>query len=114
MKNDTCSEVLVDEISIVRKFEYLAKCFASRCGVHFTLLELNGKPFATDNTGSNRRAKEPTLLFHMNIRKSQIVAGLPDNMTHFCFAFVSDLLFPPKPQQVNDVDVTELKQGIAW
>ena len=71
--------------------------------------------FATDNAGPVSRAKEPTMLFHMKIRKSDMIARLPDNMTHFCSAFVSDLLFPPRPlQQVNDVDVTRLKQGMAW
>ena len=71
--------------------------------------------FATDNAGPVSRAKEPTMLFHMKIWKSGLIARLPDNMTHFCSAFVSDLLFPPRPlQQVNDVDVTRLKQGMAW
>ena len=71
--------------------------------------------FVTETTGPIGRAKEPTMLFHINIRKSDIIAGLPDNMIHFCSAFVSYLLFPPRPlRQVNDVDVTKLKQGMAW
>ena len=55
------------------------------------------------------RAKEPTWVFHMNIRKSQRIGSLPDNMTHSCFDSAAG-----ERCWCQDDEARHSMVGIAW